>query len=121
MHGAMYCKILEPPSLSQNTADRLWMVFQHGEEPQQTTKTTKQLKKKDIEVVEKTSQSPALSPIDNLWMELKLQVAKQKPRNLKDLESCCRGPEFLLRRVETRHVCLGIKYLFHANQFRIFK
>lgn len=38
-------------------------------------------------VMEWPSQSPELSPIENLQRELKLQVAKQQPRNLKDLEN----------------------------------
>ena len=36
------------------------------------------------------SQSPDLNPIENLWRELKLQVAKRQPRNLKDLERICK-------------------------------
>lgn len=39
------------------------------------------------------SQSPELSPIENLQRELKLQVAKQQPRNLKDLENLWGTPE----------------------------
>ncbi len=48
------------------------------------------LKKKHIKVLEWPSQSPDLNPIDNLWRELKLRVAKHQPRNLNDLERICK-------------------------------
>ncbi len=35
-------------------------------------------------------QSPDLNPIENLWRELKVQVAKHQPRNLNDLERICK-------------------------------
>ena len=50
----------------------------------------KWLKKKQIKVMEWPSQSTDLNPIENLWRELKLQMAKRQPRNLKDLESICK-------------------------------
>ncbi len=66
-------------------------IFQHDNDPKHTTKATKEwLKKKHIKVLEWPSQSPDLHPIENLWRELKVRVAKRQPRNLNDLERICK-------------------------------
>ncbi len=66
-------------------------VFQRDNDPKHTAKATKEwLKKKLIPVLDWHSQSPDLNPIENLWRELKVRVAKRQPWNLNDLERICK-------------------------------
>ncbi len=88
-------------------------IFQHDNDPIQTAKATKEWFKKKHIKVEWPSQSPDLNPIENLWRNLKVRVAKRQPRNFNDLERICKEewdkipPEMCANLVANYKKCLS--------------
>jgi transposase len=68
---------------------RKW-VFQMENDPKHNSKVVaKWLKDNKVKVLEWTSQSPDLNPIENLWAELKRRVCARRPTNMTQLHQLC--------------------------------
>ena len=59
-------------------------------DPKHTSKVVaKWLKDNNVKVLEWSSQSPDLNPIENMWAELKKRVRARRPTNLIQLHQLC--------------------------------
>ena len=62
-------------------------TYQQHYYPEHTAKATLEwFKGKHLKVLEWSSQSPDLNPIENLWYDLKIAVHQRNPSNMKALE-----------------------------------
>ena len=93
MNGAKYRKILDE-NLLQSAKDlqlRQRFTFQQDNGPKHTVKATLEwLQNKNVKVLQWSSQSPDLNPIENLWKDLKIAVHQHSPSNLTELEQICK-------------------------------
>ncbi len=90
MKSGDYQKILAhnvgPSVRKLGLRQRSW-VFQQDNDPKHTSKSTqKWLETKRWRILKWPSMSPDLNPIEHLWRDLKIAVARRHPSNLRDLE-----------------------------------
>ncbi len=88
MDGAMY-RQGQGIEASQGIENGSWMGIPAWQWPKTHGQGNKGVAQEEAHYLW-SSQSPDLHPIENLWRELKVRVAKRQPRNINDLERICK-------------------------------
>ena len=86
MNANMYCDILKQSMIPSLQRLSRMAVFQHDKDPKHTSKTTTALLKKlRVKVMDWSSITPDLNPIEHLWGILKCKVEERKVSNIHQL------------------------------------
>ena len=92
MNAQMYKQILQENFMF--SVDSLELpsdyIFQQDNDPKHTAKSTKKwLSENNVNVMQWSSRSPNLNPIENLGQFLKIQIWKRAPANINNLKTIC--------------------------------
>jgi transposase len=72
-------------------------IYQHDHAPCHISKKTMRwFQENGIEVLDWPGNSPDLNPIENLWRQLKMEMAKDKPGNIQQLRNSITKAWYLL-------------------------
>ncbi|KAF2354760.1 Transposase Tc1-like [Trinorchestia longiramus] len=92
MNGRKYREILEEQLLLSARLLKFkqgWKFQQYNDLKHTANKTKERFKMKKINILEWASQSPNMTPIENLWRELKFKIQKRGPNNITELKGIC--------------------------------